>query len=115
MRISIPVQASGMMANTLSLMTIINGSEFDMTEFKDALEWMNHEFRGRTIYQGHPIQVIEKALRIADRLMQEPSHGMLEEGYSDDDGEPYRCNRDIFKAMRDQMLAEIDNADGDGV
>ena len=51
---------------------------------------------------------VEFALRLALRVMDEPSEGMIEDGDAADN-EPYHrasCS-DIFKAMRDQLLQEV--------
>jgi len=82
-----------------------------MSEFKDALDWCSCQFRGRTVYDGHPIQVIERALRIADRLMQEPSEGMV---IAMDAAWVNGMNFDqVFKDGAAQLMREIDNADGE--
>lgn len=92
-----------------------------MTQHHDyaaALEWANHEFRGRTVHDGHPILAIFHALKVADRLMQEQSAEVYEAGGNAMNGDleltgelrlsihgwaAYHC----FLAMRDQLLAEV--------
>lgn len=87
-----------------------------MTQFKDALAILsryNEWRRGAEIAQPNAKQVGEaidtaiKALRIADRLMGEPSEGMVLKAR----GEMNHFDNSsiaIYKAMRDQMLKEIE-------
>lgn len=96
-----------------------------MTEFKDALgEIESARKMGIQILTDQSEKAIRRALRIADRLMQEPSSGfpsMKQKGASAmhtfvmHQVAGHEEAAVIFKAMRDQMLREIDNADGDGV
>lgn len=62
----------------------------------------------------YEMKAIIRALRIADKLMQEPSDGMVREAnladwlgldVQEEDVKPIYT--DIFKAMRDQMIADI--------
>lgn len=85
------------------------------TEFKDALDAVNESLEyyknaphpSIVISDNHK-QTIRRALKIAHRLVQEPSEGMRQLSSSD-------WPSTDWENMRDQMLAEIDNADGDGV
>jgi hypothetical protein len=82
-------------------------------DFKQALDEL-FDANGRHKY-CHPTfmfeayasnaETIRAALLIADRLMQEPSEGMIREGGEQDMLCEYPA--DIFKAMRDQMLREV--------
>lgn len=100
-----------------------------MTEFKDALDWIEREIRSRESFarmadpktahdqqrQIRHMHIAKRALRIADRLMQEPSEEVLRLGYIGyNPGGIYHPQAPInemssaLKAMRDQMLKEID-------
>jgi superfamily II helicase len=54
--------------------------------------------------------VLRHALLVADRLMREPSEGMIEAGLQEDNSHPdcFASHAELFKAMRSAMLAEID-------
>ena len=80
-----------------------------MSEYKEAEEWVSQQFRGKTIYDGHPLQAIHRALRIADKLMQEPSEDVIaicENHYYREyiDSSPMQWLNDV----RDQLLAEVE-------
>lgn len=88
-----------------------------MSEFKDALDVIDKldPFEdGLKIYgevQFNHTKTIRRALLIADRLMGEPSNEMVNAGIAavyTELGVRY-CAMDTFKAMRDQMLKEIEN------
>lgn len=82
-------------------------------EYKAALECYESGFEGDPDFLefAHG-KTIRLALRIADKVMQEPSEGMVdvyvEEGY----GCPTRCrerNAGTFRAMIEQMMKEVEN------
>ena len=95
-----------------------------MNEFKEALERLDpcKYAVGDDYYidvgDKKHIDVIRKALRIADRLMQEPSEGMMRvcqvsrmdysefEEFMEWEGEEMI---DVFENMLDQMLKEIED------
>lgn len=93
-----------------------------MGQFKDALEGMTiaKENGLATIY-GANIDTIRLALRIADKVMQEPSGRCLSEGINtyeegmsgdrlpDADGYDQVLMNAIFRAMIEQMMKEIEN------
>lgn len=79
------------------------------TEFKDALE---EYLRPDCNFSMNTDNAIIRALKIADKLMQEPSVEMglvgigVKAHYR---GKGISANpKDIFKAMRDQMLTEVE-------
>jgi hypothetical protein len=81
-------------------------------DYKAALDWANEYFvciddpeTGFTEREKSIGRAIIHALRIADRLMGEPSFGMWNAG---DDIYDHGIDA-IFKAMRDQMLKEIED------
>ena len=96
-----------------------------MTEFKDALEYADREIAAteENLYHAKKsntqsmvdlfsnklayFKKIRRALRIADRLMQEPSEEMVR--VSGNETVFLRDNPRIFKAMRNQMLREIED------
>jgi hypothetical protein len=113
-----------------------------MTEFKDALEFIEKYSRvidmpddrqlrawntgGMKAFVSNHFNEIQKALRIADRLMGEPSEGMIKAawfsqyktvGATDEEASKladlkYESEKHIsipaYKAMRDQLLREIE-------
>lgn len=72
---------------------------------------------GGAFFTDSEIVAIRKSLKIADKLMQEPSNGMalaVCDIYERTDTEAKVMAEQAkydFKAMRDQMLKEIDNDD----
>lgn len=107
-----------------------------MSEFREALETWNKieediDFNmGCTMeeaFNNRPIKEmkisIRKALQIADKLMQEPSEGMIwttkaavkttvsncDCGITTWTATSANARKDIYKAMRDQMLKEIED------
>ena len=82
-------------------------------EFKEALAVFDDDLDGMPDYYASVRQTIRRALLIADALMGEPSINMLNAGivasYTEM-GVRY-CAADSFKAMRDQMLAELDKGE----
>lgn len=79
------------------------------TKFAIALDHMkNDEFD--LVYWP----TVELALRIADKLMQEPTSAMIKAACHAYNEAPCDCENDVrpitaeFKAMRDAMLKEID-------
>ena len=81
-------------------------------DYKAAQEWLWQKFRGKTVYEGHPLEAIDRALKIADKMMQEPSHASEDSFYESvtitSRGSVVGLKTG-FKAMRDQMLREIEN------
>lgn len=77
-------------------------------DYKAAIEYIDRKFRGTTIYDGHPLLTVYQALRIADKLMQEPSCRMKRCGI-DAYYDSFSGIDDVFTAMRDQMLKEIED------
>jgi len=77
------------------------------TEYKAALEAINNHTNGRhaTMLDDDVIETIRRALLIADRLMQEPSDGMVEAGK-----DYFDQKRDLsgWEAMRDQLIKEAE-------
>lgn len=95
-----------------------------MTEYKDALNWLHNvaALSDGSEYGEEMVGFIERALKIAERLIQEPSEGMInvaENIISHFDGEFGEINcymegykaEEIFKAMRDQLIKEVNNDD----
>ena len=81
-----------------------------MSEYKEAEEWISQQYCGKTIYDGHPLDTIHKALRIADKLMQGPSDGVLEamgDFKRTDDYEHYG-NEPLFNTIRAKLIAEVE-------
>lgn len=86
-------------------------------DFKKAINQLEAEIEtarqaGYPMYDDPQVQAQLSAIRIADKLMQEPSADMLQAGsqqlYS---GEGTWGRADcVFKAMRAQLLKEVDNA-----
>lgn len=76
-------------------------------DFKKALEWFERRNRGMTIYEDHPYVAVVIALKLADRLMGEPSNEMRKLGVVAKYEGSCGIN-DIFKAMRDQLLKECE-------
>lgn len=70
------------------------------------------DYAGVTIHNDHPVSAISRAIRIADKLMQEPSEEIQEalwEGVGHDEGNnPDFEAVESFKAMRNQMLKEVE-------
>jgi hypothetical protein len=79
------------------------------TEYKAALDAFDDKnTTEEDIFANHE-QTIRRALLIADRLMQEPSDGMIGIGIDADDARTgYQTCRHIFKAMRDQLIKEAE-------
>lgn len=77
------------------------------TEFKDALDaYDTFNANGEYVCDLHDYTkgTIRRALKIAHRLMQDPSEGMIEAAQNS----PFDSYQDDFETMRDQMLKEID-------
>lgn len=73
-----------------------------MSRFKDALDAVNSG-----VLRGQDMAEIRLALKIADRIMREPSKGMLKKGY-----EPFTVMIEpvmgtAFRAMIEQMMKEL--------
>lgn len=70
------------------------------------------DYAGVTIHDDHPVAVISRAIRITDKLMQEPTMDMCHCGAATAAVAAYngavRPISDIFKAMRDKMLKEVE-------
>ena len=84
-----------------------------MNEFREALELVEEGYialtsTGSTTNNKRISKTIRKALRIADKLMQEPSEGMLKKAIIPKGTYCEFPNTKRFKAMRDQMLKEIE-------
>lgn len=92
-------------------------------DFKAALDWFQSRTHGYAIKHPQQLQHVDaiyRALRIADKLMQEPCYPMENAGKwasferceGDEELEEFSPDNDecsaIFKAMRDQMLKEIE-------
>lgn len=75
-----------------------------MTEFEDVKHLLERVESHAHIVKGSEVwETIIHALRIADKLMQEPSREMVQHtktGWH---------HSTVFTVMRDQMLKEIDN------
>lgn len=81
-----------------------------MTEFKDALKAVTNLGDGGELidaWTDHE-RTILLALRIADRLMGEPSEAMVAHGQEYAYHEMKQHALGCFKAMRDQLLREIE-------
>ena len=82
-------------------------------DFKVALD----EIQNSAFRWAKPVEydAIIFALRIADKLMQEPSPAMIDEGHGVYPEDYYTSEDenstmgDVFKAMRDQMLKELED------
>ena len=87
-----------------------------MTEFKEALikfQGFDKTFDDNETFQldSKTILTIRRALLIADRLKQEPSEAMVIEGEAENEESwSLKTAEMVFKAMRDQLIREIDNA-----
>jgi hypothetical protein len=95
-----------------------------MTEFKDALEFIEKYSRvidmpddrqlrawntgGMKAFVSNHFNEIQKALRIADRLMGEPSDAMIAHGQEYAYHEMKQHAEGCFRVMRDQLLKEIE-------
>jgi len=78
-----------------------------MTKFKEALERYDELGQAASLFElGSHNNTIRRALLIADLLMQEPSEGAVDECVD----EEYLSWHEILKAMRDQLIREIENA-----
>ncbi len=82
-----------------------------MTEFKDALKVLNNSIEYLSNGQHEDVikwsQTLRRSLLIADKLMQEPSPKMHVLGRDlRDNNAP---TNEIFKAMRDQLLREVES------
>lgn len=82
-----------------------------MTEFnnviKEVLECQKHQD------EENPNEVIFwntiiHALKVADKLMQDPSDAVMLDGYHEYEEDWIQSAGDIFRTMRDQMLKEIE-------
>lgn len=89
-----------------------------MSKFKDVLNVFNlypsHEIEsvaliysnGGSISIGR-VETIRRAMLIADKLMQDPSEAMIEAARNREEiGVPIYA--EVFKAMRDQLLREVE-------
>lgn len=75
-----------------------------LAEFNRA-EW-DHDFL-RISNEG--LRTIRHALKVTERLMQEPSDGMMEVYKKAFTSEQRFDGAEVFKAMRDQLLREVES------
>lgn len=80
-------------------------------DYKAAEEWIDSYFRGKTVYEGHPLLTIYHALRLAEALQKGPSEEAYREGwlaqYESTKSAPYNQFKEGVKALIKQLEKEI--------
>lgn len=80
-------------------------------DYEAAMLWIKAEYsRVEDVNAPKPFihETIIHALKIADKLMQEPSVCMLIAGLESNAGPRSTAHTYIYKAMRDKMLKEVE-------